>query len=82
MIEMPDNTLTYREAAALLGCSLDYIRKLVQRGKLEAAPAVGNRGRVTRASVEAYAVNRGQRKRKPISEVSERQRYRRRKEGE
>jgi excisionase family DNA binding protein len=82
MIKMPDNTLTYREAAALLGYSLDYVRKLVQRGKLEAAPATGNRGRVTRASVQAYAAERGQRKRKPLDQVGERQRYRRRKEGE
>jgi excisionase family DNA binding protein len=75
-------TLTYREAAALLGYSLDYIRKLVQRGKLEAAPATGNRGRVTRASVEMYAAERGQRKRKTFAELGERQQYRRRKEGE
>jgi excisionase family DNA binding protein len=79
---MTDNTLTYREAAALLGIGPDFVRKLVQRGRLEAAPAVGNRGRVTRASVEAYAAQRGQRARKPLEELSERQRYRRRKEGD
>jgi excisionase family DNA binding protein len=79
---MPDDTLTYREAAALLVVRSDYVRKLVQRGRLQAAPTVGNRGRVTRASVERYAAERGQRARKPFAELSERQRYRRRKEGE
>jgi excisionase family DNA binding protein len=79
---MTDDTITYREAAALLGVRSDYVRKLVQWGKLDAAPAVGNRGRVTRASVERYAAQRGQRQLKPLEELSERQRYRRRKEGD
>jgi excisionase family DNA binding protein len=79
---MSDDTLTYREASALLNIRPDFVRKLVQRGRLEAAPAVGNRGRVTRASVERYAAERGQRARKPLEELSERQRYRRRREGE
>jgi excisionase family DNA binding protein len=72
-------TITYREAAALLGVRTDYVRKLVQRGKLNAAPVTGNVGRVTRASVEAYAAQRGQRALKPLEELSERQRYRRQK---
>jgi excisionase family DNA binding protein len=77
-----DNTLTYREAAEHLCVRPDYVRRLVQHGKLEAAPVVGNRGRVTRASVENYDAERGQRARKPLEELSERQQYRRRKEGE
>jgi excisionase family DNA binding protein len=79
---MPDETITYQEAAEHLNIRPDYVRKLVQWGKLEAAPAVGNRGRVTRASVERYAAQRGRRQLKPIEELSERQRYRRRKEGD
>jgi excisionase family DNA binding protein len=74
-----DNTLTYQGAARHLGVRPDFVRKLVQRGRLDAAPAVGNRGRVTRASVERYAAERGQRARKPLEELSERQRYRRQK---
>jgi excisionase family DNA binding protein len=73
------DTLTYREVSAYLNIRPDFVRKLVQRGRLEAAPAVGNRGRVTRASVERYAAERGQRARKPLEELSERQRYRRQK---
>jgi excisionase family DNA binding protein len=76
---MSDDTLTYHEAAALLNIRPDFVRKLVQRGRLETAPAVGNRGRVTRASVERYAAERGQRALKPLEELSERQRYRRQK---
>jgi excisionase family DNA binding protein len=72
------DTLTYCEAAQILGVRPDYVRKLVQHSKLQTVPAVGNRGRVTRASVEAYAAERGQRARKPFDELSERQRYRRR----
>jgi excisionase family DNA binding protein len=75
-------TITYREAAALLSVRPDYVRKLVQRGRLQVVPTVGNQVRVTRASVERYAAERGQRVRKPFEELSERQRYRRRKEGE
>jgi excisionase family DNA binding protein len=75
---MPDDTLTYREAAALLVVRPDYVRKLVQRGRLQAVPTVGNQGRVTRASVEHHAANRGQRK--PFDELSERQQYRRKKD--
>jgi excisionase family DNA binding protein len=77
---MLDDTLTYNEAAALLVVRPDYVRKLVQRGRLQAAPTVGNRGRVTRASVERYATERGQRTRKPFAELSERQQYRRKKD--
>jgi excisionase family DNA binding protein len=76
---MPDDTLTYREAAALLNVRPDYVRKLVWRGKLQAAPAVGNRGHVTRASVENYDAERNWRAQKPLEELSERQQYRRRK---
>jgi excisionase family DNA binding protein len=79
---MPDDTITYREAASILVVCTATVRKLVQRGKLEAVPVVGNRGHVTRASVETYAAERGQRQRKPLEELSERQQYRRRKEGE
>jgi excisionase family DNA binding protein len=75
-----DNTLTYREAAEHLNIRPDYVRKLVQWGKLDAAPAVGNRGRVTRASVERYDIERGQRQLKPLEELSERQRHRRQKQ--
>jgi hypothetical protein len=64
----------------LLNIRPDFVRKLVQRGRLDAAPAVGNRGRVTLASVERYAAERKQRTRKPLEELSERQRYRRQKE--
>jgi excisionase family DNA binding protein len=74
------DTLTYRETSALLNIRPDFVRKLVQRGRLEAAPSVGNRGRVTRASVERYAAERKQRTRKPLEELSERQRYRRQKQ--
>jgi excisionase family DNA binding protein len=73
------DTLTYNEASALLNIRADFVRKLVQRGRLEAAPSIGHRGRVTRASVERYAAERGQRARKPLEELSERQRYRRQK---
>jgi excisionase family DNA binding protein len=73
------DTLTYREAAALLVVRPDYVRKLVQRGRLQAVPTVGNQGRVTRASVGRYAAERGQRTRKPFAELSERQQYRRKK---
>jgi excisionase family DNA binding protein len=76
---MPDDTLTYNEAASLLSVRPDYVRKLVQHGKLQAAPAVGNRGRVTRASVENYDAERNWRAQKPFAELSERQQYRRRK---
>jgi excisionase family DNA binding protein len=79
---MSDDTLTYQEAATRLNIRPDFVRKLAQRGRLDAAPAVGNRGRVTRASVERYAAERGQRARKPLDQLSERQRYRRRKEGD
>jgi excisionase family DNA binding protein len=79
---MPDETLTYNEAAALLVVCNAAVRKMVQRGKLEVVPTIGNQVRVTRASVERYAAERGQRRRKPFEELSERQRYRRRKEGE
>jgi excisionase family DNA binding protein len=74
------DTLTYREASALLNIRPDFVRTLVQRDRLEAAPSVGNRGRVTRASVERYAAERKQRTRKPLEELSERQRYRRQKQ--
>jgi excisionase family DNA binding protein len=77
---MASDTLTYREVSALLNIRPDFVRKLVQRGRLDAAPAVGNRGRVTLASVERYAAERGQRPRLPLEELSERQRYRRQKE--
>jgi excisionase family DNA binding protein len=76
------DTITYREAAALLSVRPDYVRKMVQRGRLQAVPTVGNRGRVSRASVVRYAAKRGQRRRKPFDELSERQQYRRRKERE
>jgi excisionase family DNA binding protein len=76
------DTLTYNEAASILDVRPDYVRRLVQRGRLQATPVVGNRGRVTRASVERYAAERGQRARKPLEELSERQQYRRRKERE
>jgi excisionase family DNA binding protein len=76
----PDDTLTYREAAALLVVCNATVRKMVQRGKLEVVPTVGNRGRVTRASVERYTDERGQRRRKPFVELSERQQYRRKKD--
>jgi excisionase family DNA binding protein len=72
------DTLTYNEAAALLGVRPDYVRKLASRGKLTHADTPGGIARVTRASVEAYAAERGQRARKPFDELSERQRYRRR----
>jgi excisionase family DNA binding protein len=76
---MPDDTLTYREAAALLVVCNAAERKMVQRGKLEVVPTIGNQGRVTRASVERYAAERGQRQRKLFDELSERQQYRRKK---
>jgi excisionase family DNA binding protein len=75
-----NDTLTYNEAAALLGVRSDYVRKLVQRGRLQAVPTIGNQGRVTHASVERYAAERGQRARKPFTELSERQQYRRKKD--
>jgi excisionase family DNA binding protein len=65
------DTLTYNEAAEHLDVRPDYVRRLVQHGKLQAAPAVGNRGRVTCASVERYATERGQRARKPLDQLSE-----------
>jgi excisionase family DNA binding protein len=77
---MPDENLTYHEAASILVVCTATVRKLVQRGHLQAVPTVGNRGRVTRASVEHYAAERGQRRRKPFAELSERQQYRRKKD--
>jgi excisionase family DNA binding protein len=77
---MPDDTLTYSEAASILVVCTATVRKMVQRGKLEVVPTVGNRARVTRASVERYAAERGQRRRKPFAELSERQQYRRKKD--
>jgi excisionase family DNA binding protein len=77
---MPDENLTYHEAAALLVVCTATVRKLVQHGRLQAVPTVGNQGRVTRASVETYAAERGQRARKPFEQLSERQQYRRKKD--
>jgi excisionase family DNA binding protein len=76
------DTLTYCEAAALLGVRPDYVRRLASRGKLTHADTPGGIARVTRISVERYATERGQRARKPLDQLSERQRYRRKKEGE
>jgi excisionase family DNA binding protein len=77
---MPDDTLTYNEAASILFVCNATVRKLVQRGRLQAVPTIGNQGRVTHASVETYAAKRGQRRRKPFDELSERQQYRRKKD--
>lgn len=71
------DTLTYNEAAALLGVRPDYVRKLASRGRLTHADTPGGIAHVNRASVERYAAERGQRARKPFDELSERQRYRR-----
>jgi excisionase family DNA binding protein len=76
---MNDDTLTYNEAASILVVCNAAVRKMVQRGKLEVVPTIGNQVRVTRASVERYAAERGQRQRKPFAELSERQQYRRKK---
>jgi excisionase family DNA binding protein len=73
------DTLTYREAAEHLGVRPDYVRKLASRGRLTHADTPGGIAHVTRASVERYAAERGQRARKPFAELSERQQYRRRK---
>jgi excisionase family DNA binding protein len=76
------DTLTYCEAAQILGVRPDYVRRLASRGRLTHADTPGGIAHVTRASVEAYAAERGQRARKPFNELSERQQYRRKRKND
>jgi excisionase family DNA binding protein len=71
------DTLTISEASSLLGIHRSSVWQAIKRGRLERVPGTGREARVTRASVERYAAERGQRK--PFDELSERQQYRRKK---
>jgi excisionase family DNA binding protein len=71
------DTITIAEAAARLGVTVRAVYNCIRRGHLERVPGTGREARVTRASVERYAAEL--RNRKLFDELSERQRYRRKK---
>ncbi|NJO07318.1 MAG: helix-turn-helix domain-containing protein [Chloroflexaceae bacterium] len=79
----PDELVTTAQAAALLGKSRARVHQLVQRGELTPVPHAGGTGyRFRRA--EVIAVGNVPRRHgnppRPLDQVSERQRYRRRKQ--
>jgi excisionase family DNA binding protein len=74
---MTDTTMTTAEVAEFLGVRVHTVYTYIRRGRLERVPSTGRTARITRDSVERYAAERGQRARKPMEELSERQQYRR-----
>jgi excisionase family DNA binding protein len=75
---MTDTTMTTAEVAKFLGVHVRTVYTYIRRGRLERVPGTNRTARITRDSVERYAAERGQRARKSLEELSERQQYRRR----
>lgn len=79
---MMTDTMTTAEAAKKLGVTVRTVYMYIRRGRLERLPGTGRAARITRDSVECYAAERGQRARKPLAQLSERQQYRRKTKNE